>query len=583
MANDPRLIKLPKESLPEAWANGKPWTSKLDSELKNDWQSGMELLPILKKYGRTPIAIFSRLRQLGELSEELNPVELCKAMNSKDEKGLWDLTKEFAKGAPGFTKELTSELWDLAKVVAKEAPGQTKEFAKETIEGVKSFSKNVGESMKVEAHKHHLEHIEKMKKLEKRAKDAGISEEGLAKLKKDLGVTQEESEDTQRELEGSANLLDASRYAGFMMRESTIEEEFEKHIEHLLTIKHLKIRNELLNRFIKTAAQGHADDQYILGNRYYQGLDGVTQNDEEALKWFKKAAEQGHAEAQNKLGKMYSDVNPNEALKWFKRAAEQGNAKAMYNLGHMYSDDPFRGNTTVAINEKESFKWYKKAAEQGNTEAMYSLGHIYSDNIFRRNATVAINEKEGFKWFKKAAEQGHAEAQNTVGVHYARGDGVTQSDKEAFKWYKKSAEQGDETGRYNLSRMSDKVQEVAQDEFIATESNKRISHFKKKLSHESNKPKPEGTDLISTTHSGLTPYFSSLIEKYLSNYQAIERGEILQENLIPRKASRNNFRAVCRGEKKAVTAHEQAYMAWKKLDRPPQKGSTETTKIIDLP
>ena len=63
--------------------------------------------------------------------------------------------------------------------------------------------------------------------------------------------------------------------------------------------------------------------------------------------------------------------------------------------------------------------------------------------------------------------------------------------------------------------------------------------------------------------SDLTPYFSSLIEKYLSNYQAIESGEILQGNVMPPKASHNNFRAVCRGEKKAVTAHEQAYMEWK--------------------
>ena len=56
-------------------------------------------------------------------------------------------------------------------------------------------------------------------------------------------------------------------------------------------------------------------------------------------------------------------------------------------------------------------------------------------------------------------------------------------------------------------------------------------------------------------------YLSSLIEKYLSNYQAIERGDILQGNVMPPKASHNNFRGICRGE--AVTAHEQAYMEWK--------------------
>ena len=122
--------------------------------------------------------------------------------------------------------------WGLTKELAKEA----QKIVGNTIEGVKSISENV----KVKAHKHHLEHIEKMKKLEKRAKDAGISEEDLTKLKKDLGVTQEESEDTQREFEGSANLLDVSYYSLFMMNESRIEEEFEKRLEHLLPIEHLK-------------------------------------------------------------------------------------------------------------------------------------------------------------------------------------------------------------------------------------------------------------------------------------------------------------------------------------------------------
>ena len=88
---------------------------------------------------------------------------------------------------------------------------------------------------------------------------------------------------------------------------------------------------------------------------------------------------------------------------------------------------------------------------------------------------------------------------------------------------------------------------------------------------------------MTTKDPGLIPYFSSLIEKYLSNYQAIERGEILQGNMRPTKGYHDHFRAVCRGEKKAVTVDEQAYMAWKEQDRPPQKDSTETTIDVDLP
>ena len=41
------------------------------------------------------------------------------------------------------------------------------------------------------------------------------------------------------------------------------------------------------------------------------------------------------------------------------------------------------------------------------------------------------------------------------------------------------------------------------------------------------------------------------------------------------------YSAVCREEKKAVTAHEQAYMAWEKLDQSTRKGSAETTTNDD--
>ena len=60
----------------------------------------------------------------------------------------------------------------------------------------------------------------------------------------------------------------------------------------------------------------------------------------------------------------------------------------------------------------------------------------------------------------------------------------------------------------------------------------------------------KGNEKKSSSKPIFNSYFSSLIEKYLSNYQAIERGEILQGNVMPPKASHNNFRAVCRGEKK---------------------------------
>ena len=58
--------------------------------------------------------------------------------------------------------------------------------------------------------------------------------------------------------------------------------------------------------FQKSAEQGDADAQYILGYMYAEGR-GVPQDDKQAVSWFQKAAEQGDADAQNNLGVMYEN------------------------------------------------------------------------------------------------------------------------------------------------------------------------------------------------------------------------------------------------------------------------------------
>ncbi|MDR2750569.1 MAG: sel1 repeat family protein [Clostridiales bacterium] len=59
----------------------------------------------------------------------------------------------------------------------------------------------------------------------------------------------------------------------------------------------------------------------------------MDQNHFEAVKWYRKSAEQGNASGQYLLGTMYDDgtgVEQNyfEAVKWYRLAADQGNASA---------------------------------------------------------------------------------------------------------------------------------------------------------------------------------------------------------------------------------------------------------------
>ena len=83
----------------------------------------------------------------------------------------------------------------------------------------------------------------------------------------------------------------------------------------------------------------YADAQYNLGVHYYNG-EGVTKNDNEAVKWCRKAAEQGLAEAQYNLALYYINSKDTtkddaEAVKWLRKAAEQGDSKAKIKLNDM--------------------------------------------------------------------------------------------------------------------------------------------------------------------------------------------------------------------------------------------------------
>ena len=79
------------------------------------------------------------------------------------------------------------------------------------------------------------------------------------------------------------------------------------------------------------AERGEAAAQYRLGNRYYRGLDVVT-NWPEAFYWTRKAAEGGHTGAQLALGLRYlhgegTAQSYEASISWFRRVAAQNNQK----------------------------------------------------------------------------------------------------------------------------------------------------------------------------------------------------------------------------------------------------------------
>lgn len=101
-----------------------------------------------------------------------------------------------------------------------------------------------------------------------------------------------------------------------------------------------------INRYMTSAEEGDADDQYRIGDLYRFGRGGAPHDLKEAVKWYTFAAEQGNSDAQYDLGEIYRKeynhlgIEANEAEKkafaYYKQASEHGNKYAMTSLAKMY-------------------------------------------------------------------------------------------------------------------------------------------------------------------------------------------------------------------------------------------------------
>ncbi len=219
----------------------------------------------------------------------------------------------------------------------------------------------------------------------------------------------------------------------------------------------------------RDAERGDAEAQYELGRMHADDeyLDGVAQDDGEAVRWFRSAAEQGHPSAQYELARMLHSgegalENELEALRWLRASAEQGHSTAQYTLGRALMEDawerqrdrvlfdargtPAHGACVPEPDLNQAIRWFRLAAEQRHPLAQFSLGfvHYYGVNCAR------VDDVEAMRLFRSAADLGH---------HSARifaGDGPTRSDGERFgspSWALREARLGDADAQHMLGLM----------------------------------------------------------------------------------------------------------------------------------
>lgn len=155
----------------------------------------------------------------------------------------------------------------------------------------------------------------------------------------------------------------------------------------------------------------------------------VPQDDKEAVYSLCKSAEQGDAEEQMLLGDLYSvgqrvDQDNEQAAYWYRKAAEQGDSTGQWKLGDMYRDG--RG---VAQDDEQAAYWFRKAAEQQDDKGQLRLGDMH-----REGRGVAQNYEQAMYWYLKATEQGQCGFRQ-LGDMYKEGLGVDKDIGEAKYWY----------------------------------------------------------------------------------------------------------------------------------------------------
>ncbi|AQZ96210.1 hypothetical protein BVH74_16265 [Halopseudomonas phragmitis] len=176
---------------------------------------------------------------------------------------------------------------------------------------------------------------------------------------------------------------------------------------HLASLHHTA--NEHASAFDwaqRSAAQGYAPGQLLLGQLYQQGL-GVEQDERQALAWLERAANQRLAEARHVLALAYRQgqgtaPDPDKAQRLLTLAANQDYLPAQLLLAELYQTGELAG-------PGKSRQWLERAANQGSAEAQYRLGNSYAQGI-----DGPRDNQEAYVWYSLALLNGEQRARPRV-------------------------------------------------------------------------------------------------------------------------------------------------------------------------
>lgn len=202
-------------------------------------------------------------------------------------------------------------------------------------------------------------------------------------------------------------------------------------------------------------------DQYDIGWKLWTNKEYT-----ESLKWFLKSAYQGYAPGENMVGCQYHvgngvDRNYAEAFKWWAKAAAQKDNCGIVNLAMCYND-----GIGVQVDFRKALELYLKVPDETlNIDNLKNIAGIYEEG-----KTGTPDFPKALIWFRKAAARGDVNANTRIllltkislilntsiplGEKYYKIAEIYDKngiDHLSFYWYQQSAKEGNANGMFIYS------------------------------------------------------------------------------------------------------------------------------------
>ena len=203
-----------------------------------------------------------------------------------------------------------------------------------------------------------------------------------------------------------------------------------------------------LSIFRPLAEANDANAQFYMGWMYDEG-NGVTENDQEALKWYEKSAKSGN-ESAAKAAKLIRDAinsaSKESAYTDSKVIAEIKPSKEPKSEKQVVSELSKWKSFMISKNYDEALKIIQPLASKGYSEAQYGLGLMYS-----RGAGVEMDLNKAFTLFSNAAKQGSVDGEREAGLLLISEESIPRNEIEAFQYFFSAAKSGDAISQFYLA------------------------------------------------------------------------------------------------------------------------------------